>query len=410
MVAATTTAALSSLTPQQQKACNKFLYNNYVSSLTDFDQTLSRNDILFMERLTRGQNTNELWKMLRMDRQTASKSSTGTGFNSMHPTDAMLFGIEQETLVKKSKQTMLLIQTLIEKTLDTRIVETVLDCGMFFSKFGLNSASPDAYFVTREQRFVPLEIKCPHSYRDVTADEMRNAMNTRQERYRVPHTALSVNRTGPPLFRVSDKDPHYRQMQRQIYVLDAPFCVYFVKFKNSCVVRIVERDEKFVQKEAAVEQKVFDMYVQKHKNRILYKYQHRRDESFAGQNHLYTPEMVRQLTHAGLYYSYGNLLCAFCNSTYDSDLPHEIVLKRHTASCTQTLEFARMDYFDHSKRLQSLNSIIGENVPFELATDGVFYENNQLKTFCCNQTLAETNLTDWKHKPVCRYPSLLTSE
>ncbi|ADB84377.1 alkaline exonuclease [Apocheima cinerarium nucleopolyhedrovirus] len=400
---------MAELTREQEDILHKFIYTNYVKNLKNVWQHLTRKDILHIEKCTRGQSTNPLWNILRLDRRTASNSSTN--MCEVPPTAAMSYGITQETLLKENVELIESIVKCIEKTLKTRIVESVLDCGMFFTQLGLSAASPDAYFVTKENVFIPMEIKCPISYENISVEEMRNSLNTRKPRYRVKHTALSVNKTGPPLFVVEKTDPHYRQMQRQMYVLDSPICIYVVKFKNSYVASVVNRDEKFCKQEKQNEQKMFNIYVARNTiDKKLLDYD-KRLESFKNQIHMYKNEEVRMLVTAGLYYRYGELLCAFCKSIFDSDTACNTILQKHGYVCikdtsvTNMVTYKYTDYFDHSKRVKSLQNA---KANVEYAAQGLFYDigEKSFKTFCCGQD--NVHIIDHvKHSDSCSYIKLI---
>jgi Viral alkaline exonuclease len=402
---------MAELTREQENIRHKFIYTNYVKNLKSIWQHLSRKDILHIEKCTRGQSTNPLWNILRLDRRTASNSSTN--MCEVPPTAAMSYGIAQETLLKEEVELIKNIVKCIEKTLKTRIVESVLDCGMFFTQLGLCAASPDAYFVTKENVYVPMEIKCPISYENISVEEMRNSLNTRKQRYRVKHTALSVNKTGPPLFVVEKTDPHYRQMQRQMYVLNAPICIYVVKFKNSIVASVVTRDEKFCKKEKDNEQKMFNIYVARNtfEKKLLNSINRR--ESYKDQIHTFKNEEVTMLARAGLYYRYGDLLCVFCKNMYNTDTACDTILQRHGNVCSKdsTLSpiaampaYKYTNYFDHSERVKSLQNA---KASIMYADQGLFYDAHEknFKTFCCGQ--CNVYIDQVRHNNSCNYINLI---
>ncbi|AWW14487.1 alk-exo [Hyposidra talaca nucleopolyhedrovirus] len=396
------------LTDEQKKICENYLYSKYVARLgNETASGLNRDEIMRIERLTRGQHENPLWRTLRLDRQTASGSNNQ---RSLPENAAMSFGITNEKLVKENDVVMNSVREAIEHRLNTQVVESVLNCGMFLTPFGLNSASPDAYFVTLEGALVPLEIKCPLSYKETSVDEMRNSMNVRKQRYRVKHTALSVNRVGVPVFAVEKTDAHYRQMQRQMYVLDAPICVYLVKFKDSYVIQVVERDEQFVKQEGENEKKIFTGFVKRNKTRQIFLQAHNRRRSFFNQNHMYTEQQVAKLVERGFYYVYGKIECVYCCVKFDTEIECTVLLDSHSCNVKDDKEIittvAHPDYFDHSKRTASL---LDRHLNPQLADQGVFYNTSQssLVTFCCNVTIVDE--TSVKHDSNCNYINILNS-
>ncbi|QUJ09301.1 Alk-exo protein [Gynaephora ruoergensis nucleopolyhedrovirus] len=403
------------LSDEQRALCEKFMYNNYVCALKKSDQQLGREEILRVEKMTRGQSDNALWNLLRLDRLTASGCATN---RLLPPTRAMIFGIDNEKLVKKNKKLIRLIRECVEKKLGCKVIETVLDCGMFFTKLGLNAASPDAYMLLENGTFVPIEIKCPVSYENVTVDEMRNALNVRKNRYRVKHTAFSVNKSGPAVFLVEHSDPHYRQMQRQMYVLDAPVCAYVVKFNNSFVVNVVNRDEAFCAREKTAERKLFELFVARNNNISKLASLSARIKSFENQIHGLGGEDVKRLARAGFFYYFGKLRCFFCRNEFAaSTATDEIVTLHETCENSRCLlRFTKTDakhpeFYDHGKRLETLRAA-GRDVNLNLAEAGVFLCNDTKRflTFCCDQVVAIDGDIDQLalyHQPLCVYYKLL---
>ncbi|AKN80611.1 Alkaline exonuclease [Perigonia lusca single nucleopolyhedrovirus] len=404
------------LTPEQQKICDKFLYGNFVAQLTPTSKPLTREEILYVERLTRGQSNNALWNVLRLDRQTASGS---VNYAVVPPNAAMSYGLTQEQLIKENDTTLLELLRIqcVEKVLRSKVVDMVLECGLFLSPRGLYSASPDAYFVTANDLYVPLEIKCPMSYKDITVDEMRNSLGTRKDRYRVKHTALSVNRrkhttNDVAIFAVEKTDPHYRQMQRQMYVMNAPICVYLVKFKDSFVAQVVRRDETFFATENKTESKTMDMFINMNKRNNLYVHQYKRRESFHNKIHNFTKEQIEQLTLQGLYYNYGNILCAFCSKSFEGDTLYETLVQIHSAACSNDqinnrtdLNVVHVNYFDCQKRV---NTLVKIGAPIEYAKWGLFYDNvdKEFKTFCCD-IIVNDKCLDVRHADDCQYGKMV---
>ncbi|ADD73859.1 alkaline exonuclease [Lymantria xylina nucleopolyhedrovirus] len=398
----------SGWTPEKREILQKYTYNAYVSRVRS-TEGLSREEILHVERQTRGQSKNALWNALRLDRRTASGSSPDQ--HAPRQNAAMTFGLRQEEQLKLDETVVSELRDLVELTLSpARATTAVLDCGLFFSRRGLNSASPDAYFVMSTGGFVPVEIKCPFSYRDTTVEQMRSGLGARRARYRVKHTALSVNVRGPPLFAVEKTDPHYRQMQRQMYVLEAPMCVYLVKFKGSHVSVAVRRDEDFCRRENASEERLLTMYVARNLNRKrMGFYTHRLaslttgalgDPAFSR-----TPEQMRALAASGLYYDYGHLVCVSCNGKFETSAPLARLTLEHRCGAGGAHELASKKFSDHAQRLRSL---LKAAAPVELARQGVFCNAlGALETFCCKPERVCAVTLRVVHAPECAYARLL---
>ncbi|AKC91642.1 alk-exo [Lambdina fiscellaria nucleopolyhedrovirus] len=416
------------LNDKERLLCDRYLYSNYVNSLTENSELLKRSDIMELEKATRNQAKNALWNVLRLDRQTASSANVAT---LVPTTAAMSFGIAQEKIVKKNEQLINQIRQCVEKTMGERVAETVLECGMFLSRRGLNSASPDAYMrmATPDETLVPIEIKCPSSYANTTVDDVRNAMNTRKPRYRVKRTALSVNRSGQPIFVVEAKDPHYRQMQRQMYVLDSPLCVYVVRFKDSHVVMTVNRDVEFYNKENETERVLYETFVQRNKHDAVLVHQRRRIDTFSNKQHNLCKEDIARLTHDGFYYKFGVVVCAFCRISYEIDAADtgsrrvDTILREH-----RNLDVCRADkddrnkkiiqhkhpeYFQHKARVETLTKA---NLDPRLADRGVFYMEAsgddktacKLVTFCCDASTTDTKSTTvLMHAADCEYIKII---
>ncbi|ACI28749.1 agip47 [Agrotis ipsilon multiple nucleopolyhedrovirus] len=405
------------LTAAQQELFNKYSYTNYVNALSSTMFRLPIDEIMLVERATREQSNNPLWNMLRLDRQTASGSASAA--RSVPQSAAMSYGLCEEKLVKADRFLVDKIRDVIEKTIPCRVLDEILECGMFLSSLGLYSASPDAYFVAErltdgdnggDSILIPVEIKCPHTYRDTSVDEVRRGLGDRNARYRIKHTALSVNKRGSYLFAVEQTDAHYRQMQRQMYVLNAPLCVYVVRFANSYVVCTVRRDDTFFLKEQQAERKLFEMFVRKNQNRKRYKSREQRTKSLQDNNANITLEQAHALASTGLYYDFGVLQCIHCNKEFDADAPIQRIFERHEycgdTSIQQMSALYNSDFVNHRKRVESL-SAHRANVKF--ADQGVYHDGSGLKTFCCGvETGREVKTV--KHNDSCRYNLMLTSQ
>ncbi|UZE89712.1 ALK-EXO [Parapoynx stagnalis nucleopolyhedrovirus] len=410
------------LTPEQQYIFQNYKFENYIKNILLNDAQLNswrtrkiidpppltRETILAVELATRGQNKNKLWMELRLDRRTATASGKSSQCNNPTRSPALLHGNAQESKVK-SEHGLLFhrLGSIIEMNSPecVHVKDTILDCGMFLSEFGLHSASPDAYFKLSDGTWIPVEIKCPFNYRDTTVDQMRLSLGSRKPRYRVKHTALSVNKSGEPIFLMEEKDTHYRQIQRQMYVMKAPFGFYIVKFKNNLVVTTVYRNEKFYTNELNLESNAFVAFALQNANN--FKHVDKRLRSFEQQkcNHTYTPCQYNMLAQQGLYIEYGYLKCAHCDSVMDSREPFGSA-KNHSCDKFDPNTFVNSEYFDHSRRYNSLikNSVL-RNDAKSLAYHGWYFENNTIKTFCCGKCCDEENINLNKHvhKNDCHY-------
>nr|AYU75293.1 alk-exo alkaline exonuclease [Spodoptera littoralis nucleopolyhedrovirus] len=382
------------LNDKQKEIYAEFQYENYVTRLMNENATLSREKIFEIEYHTRGQSENPLWLLMRINRKTASMSGAHTLSSSVDVFNcgAMSYGLFQEEKVKDNKIVIQHIETLIENELKAKIVQTVLNCGMILSKYGLCSASPDSYFLLDNGQIVPLEIKCPITYRNVTVEEMRASLGVRKNRYRVKHTALSVNTKNVPVFCVEKTDPHYRQMQRQMYVMNAPMAVYLVKFKDSIVISTVKRDAQFCDKELRSEKYMFASYVTNNKNDDRLDHQYFRIESLKVCPSLPFDESVAaRLTRQGFYYSFGKLVCAFCAKRFDIDTDPDTVFAMHGdggGDCENNARNKKLMMKKHENYLSIATRMC--TLPTDkthLARLGVFCDaadSNRYKLFCCD--------------------------
>ncbi|QNV47865.1 alkaline exonuclease protein [Alphabaculovirus altersperidaniae] len=379
------------LTDAELRIFNKYSYNNYVKSLQSTSFRLSREDIKTVERFTRKQSANPLWNLLRLDRQTAS-GTNNTSSTSISQSAAMCYGLVEEKRLKSDKFLVDQIRNVIECTLGGTVVETVLECGMFLSEFGLFSASPDAYFLVKNvaadndnnggTMYVPIEIKCPHTYRNQNFIEVRNSLGIRNDRYRVKHTALSVNKMGDAMFAVEQTDPHYRQMQRQMYVMNSPMCVYVVKFDNSYVVLPVLRNQTFYLKEYQSEKMLFERFVQKNRTLLVYNTEYNRAKSLS--SYYSDRDTVKRLARNGIFCDFGRLKCINCDADFDLDAPIDVILSKNRycgdSGIEQMSKIFNKDYISHKHRVESL---LDHNKNAKLADDGVYYDGEALRTFCC---------------------------
>jgi Viral alkaline exonuclease len=397
---------MAQLTPVQREIFKKYNYETFTTKINDIHQRLTREDILEVEMATRNQSENLLWHRLRLDRQTASMNTRNCGAPS---TEAIKFGLSNEKVVKKEQELFKQICSCVSKHTNLRVKNQVLECGMFLSRIGLFSASPDAYLEMEDNSFVPIEIKCPHVYENVTTEDMRRTLGTKKERYRVKNTALSVNTSGSAYFVVEKKDPHYRQMQRQMYVMDALICVYVVKFKNSYVVSTVDRDNDFYLKELLAEKKLFVMFVKKNNARRLYEKRSARAASLECVNGL-TEKQRKILASSGIHYNFGKLTCIYCWKNFDLDMSFNNIVNKHTCSDNsddedEDISINNTVFSDHTKRAMSLADL---NLDVSMADQGVFVDpdNKNLKLFCCKGSATVSSI---KHDNECNYLKFIKS-
>ncbi|ANF29669.1 alk-exo [Catopsilia pomona nucleopolyhedrovirus] len=426
----------ASLNPEQTLLFKKYKFNNYVKNIrltqTQLNEwrtnktivdpkPLNDDEIMRIEKATRGQSNNDLWTLLRLDRTTASATSAANSrANNLFQKPALVFGNAQENLVKANNTLMFehMRAKIVEmcnnnggaqlQSID--IIETVPDCGMFFSKLGLHAASPDSYFKLSDGTYIPVEIKCPYNYRDTTVEQMRSTLGGNKSRYRVKHTALTVNKFGQPHFEVVTTDPHYRQMQRQMYTMNAPFCFYVVKFKHNLIVKTVRRDEAFCRKECETESKAYVAFAIENANVSRFQQIDQRVRSFKshGDNHNFNETQTVNLAHRGIYLDYGYLKCVYCTTfNMDSREPYNSVMARVHDQCTgvplKQDKFDNPSFFDHTKRYRSLlKSTQHRECAESIAYFGYYMdENNEIKTFCC--AVKSENPTKHNHKPDCAY-------
>ncbi|AHD25511.1 alkaline exonuclease [Choristoneura murinana nucleopolyhedrovirus] len=409
----------ASLTAEQRAVYDKYKFATYARSVTltrsQIDKwcekrviappPVSRDETLRVEAATRGQSKNALWNLLRLDRSTASRSSGGVALRS----SALAFGNAQETQVKVANAELFeRLGHLAAKRVGCAVAETVLDCGMFISALGLHSASPDAYFAMADGSWVPVEIKCPFNYRDTTVDQMRLELGKANRKYRVKHTALLVNKMGPPQFEVVKTHDHYRQMQRQMYVMrDAPVCFYVVRFKQNLVALAVPRDDEFCSKEAATEGAAFVAFAMENAGRAQFKRGERRRASFAlnAADHAYDAAQVDTLVRRGLYLLYGQLRCAHCDGfVLDGRAPFETAMAYNHEKCDglalQEHQFDNASFLDFDKRYTSLVNIQHDNAR-ALAVEGYYADSEgAVKTFCCG---VRGSASSRHHLPTCSY-------
>ncbi len=396
----TVSSIIDQLSAEQKVFFESFYYTNFIKNLNCIEQRISRDDILNIENMTRGQSENNLWNLLRLDRQTASNS--GVSCRIIPTTAAMTYGHTQEKELKTGTALINQLKSTIEKELNTSIIDTVLEAGMFISPIGLHSASPDAYFVTLENMFIPVEIKCPYMYRDV--DDVQKILKQNKPRYRVKGTAFSLNHNGPPVFAVEKSDPHYRQMQRQMYVMQAPICLYVVKFGNTTVTHVVHRDDAFCRQEQETETKILKMIVMKNKQKNLYKIEARRLDTFKNLE-TFTGEEKNMLASKGVYNDFGTLKCAFCDVVLDCDSPAEVIAQMHDTCATSKDNEPEINvmfpcYFVNNARACTLPA------QFQYLSDqGLFYDRSSAayKTFCCGLTLTSIADSKIKHRHNCEF-------
>lgn len=384
------------LTPRQLELSDKYCLENYVARLKPGHEN-TRQEIFALEEATRGQVNNTLWKLLRINRKTASKSvCTFVGEN-----EAMKFGVVHEELVKQNRIIMDSVCDALEDRLKMGIKERVLNCGLFLSKLGIFSASPDAYFVLDDDSLAVLEIKCPYTFRDESLNSIRAGFNNRA-RYRIPNTAFSVNKSGPLEVRVEKKNDHYRQMQSQLYVTGASVAVYLVMIGGVPEVHFVDRDPGIMQELRDRESRDFNSYLRENARMRHLAVELRRLDTFKNAN--LPLDTGERLARDGLYHWYGNIVCHFCKRKFEKEMGVDGILATHT-DCDKTgnvghVRIRHLNYINRSAREDSLirlNTYSYEEC-LTLAQTGHFHDTTDgtVKLFCCGGTAEHTPQCD-KH-------------
>ncbi|AXU41572.1 alkaline exonuclease [Alphabaculovirus altermyunipunctae] len=398
------------LSTEQREIFEKYSFRNYAGNLTGNEGPLCRDEILRVEKATRGQSDNPLWNMLRNDRNTASTGSHSfLECKTFHHTDGMIYGLVYEKIVKFCNNELIrLLKDFVCKTSKKQVIHTVLDSGLFLSVHGLHAASPDAYFMLDDGTFVPLEIKCPLTYKDVTIEQMRAGFKRRKQRYRVACTAFSVNHSGTPVFSVESKDPHYRQMQRQMYVMNSPFALYLVKFKYGFVIMPVWRDKSFCEQELSTEKAMYAKFAKVNAKSEWYNNQKCRMETFAKITSPLGDAVVEKLSRQGFYYRFGELICAFCNKRFDVNCNPDLVTIEH-GSCANSgdnLNLMRTVHKDFLK-FDIRQETLPRGTDPKLIKDGLFIDpaDGVSKLFCCGRKIVD--FTNIVHQKDCDYQNLL---
>lgn len=387
-----------SLTEEQNRLATKYCLQNYVSNLT-LDYRNSRQEIFELEKATRGQGENELWKLLRINRTTASNS--GHSFYGGE-NEAMRYGLDNEKLIKENTQLMNLVCARIEHKTKQKVVQRVLDCGLFINELGLYSASPDAYFVLENDALVVMEIKCPYKYRSETLMTIREKFNNRH-RYRVPYTAFSVNRHGDYLNVLVEKNnDHYRQMQSQMYVTNAIFAVYLVKIGQNHEIHFVERDNDHINKMRKKELADLKNYINQNNS---YKCMIKERSRYASFDHTVDEQMRQKLAKNGLYNKHGVITCYFCKSQFEINnaTDHDCGTKQDNVIYTPV---HNISYINEQDRVDNLFNSAQYSLEqaTALAKSNFYWDRDQLRLYCCGQTkLHAPNCTSQTklHVPNC---------
>ncbi|ACZ63593.1 ALK-EXO [Pieris rapae granulovirus Wuhan] len=381
------------MSDEQLGFAKKYMLQNYIKTLTESHRNTTE-EIMELEKATRGQAKNVLWKLLRINRTTAS--GTSGGFYG-ETTPAMKYGIDNEKLLKKNKIVMSIIREGVEKKLKKEIIEEVLDCGLFLSEIGLYSASPDAYFRLDNNDLVVLEIKCPYTYRNETLESIRLKMNSSRSRYRVPHTAFSVNRHDTLHVAVEKRNDHYRQMQAQLYVTGAVMAVYMVKFSDMPEIHFVPRDEKFIKELADRELIKLKMYANENKRSQIMVMEKERLKSFGGSGH--ADKIARLLAKNGMYCWCGNVICFFCKQQFEIiDKSIDIILEEHNKECNrqENISMVEVGHERYLNVFDRINNLLNTQKYSlieceELAKKGYFYNGSRLAFYCCGEQETHKN-------------------
>ncbi|ABQ52060.1 alkaline exonuclease [Spodoptera litura granulovirus] len=371
-------------TPEQYRLVLKYRYDLYITNLKRGHYN-TREEIFELEKATRGQSSNNLWRLLRINRTTASQS-TCSAFN--FETEAIMYGNRNENVVKQNELLMRHIGEEIEHCLGKSIKEYVANCGMFISKMGIHSASPDAYYMLDDDNIVVVEIKCPYTYREKTLTSIRNSFNTNKSRYRITNTAFSINRSGPPFVKVEEKNTHYRQMQAQMYVTGAVMAVYIVLIGQTPEVHFVERNASVIQELEAKEKKDYTNYIINNERCRMYVMEKNRRESFKDCE--LSKAAILKLSRSGFYYHFGKIICYFCRVQVELERGVDNALLQHAPDCNKEGDlrhaiFKYPRYFSDKIREQSLDRHVSDKQT--AAKNNLFCDGSKIALYCCGNVI-----------------------
>lgn len=209
---------------------------------------LSAEEANDLERNTVGQADNPLWMHERKKRLTASNFGTvcklrhyndkhETALGILHPSCAIralpgvVWGNQHEPVAKRE----------VEAVMNVKIK----DCGLFVdAKKPWLAASPDGLVGTD----TIVEIKCPHSARDMSP--LEGARGGLIQSVRVDNNALKL------------KDDHYNmyQVQGQLHITDRTKCIYVLWTPKGISTEVILKDDAFWRNE--METKLDDFYKQ----------------------------------------------------------------------------------------------------------------------------------------------------
>ncbi|AAQ21710.1 alk-exo [Cryptophlebia leucotreta granulovirus] len=383
--------AEGNMTDLQLEFAKKFSLQNYVKTLT-LEHRNSKEEILKLEESTRGQSDNLLWKLLRVNRDTASGCSSYCGNNN----PAMQYGIKQEKILKEDKLIIDTVKDRIEKKLKKKIIEEVLDCGLFLSTIGLCSASPDAYFILENGELVVLEIKCPYNYRNESFKSVIQQLGSKRKR--IAHTALKRVSHDPLIIHIEQRNNHYRQIQSQLYVTGAVMAVYLVKFSDKCDIHLVERNESYIKELADKERFRLNMIIKENNRNKKFTLEVHRLDSF--KNSGYDEEIVKQLAKNGLYCWCGNVICFFCGQHFEiNEKTIQQILNEHdnencdkgdNCSMTNVYNKRYLNIFDRINNLNESQTLSLSEIR-DLAKKGYYNDGNKFVLYCCGGEKLHSN-------------------
>lgn len=224
----------------------KFGFNNF-----QFDRKLENEEISNIEKYTRGQARNWLWKRMRDGRSTASNTSS---LNNVENIPAIAYGIRCERLF--SGNTALVKKLTILMYKETSCWQT--NCGIYISPHGYYGASPDG-IILDNNIITTVEIKSPKLLETKDLKQYANSLSMIKKRdcFCLPILALKYNSVTKQ-FSINKNHKHYKQMQKQMYCTGATSCLYIVLEEMAKTIRIfmVDRDEvlqkKFLDDEVTV--------------------------------------------------------------------------------------------------------------------------------------------------------------
>jgi hypothetical protein len=385
------------ITEYDNNLIQRFSLNNFIENTP----SLKPEERARIEQLTRGQFKNPFYKMIRLNRVTATSKSQKRSTPYMN--SAMKYGIESECRIKRELAVLKSIEQIFRREFKLTTIKWNINCGIFLSKLGLFAASPDGviegWFENRKIH-VSIEIKSPETLKDITLNDYARSLYKKKNQYSLSKIVALNYQYIQDKFTVITTHDHWRQMQFQMYCAETEWTFYIILSKHNSKIHVFQilRDEKCMSelrsKEIGNQKYMTTLKSERLKDCMQVKLcsEWFRRETFYN---LFETDIANRLAKYGLFRCVNQVRCRFCSFACDVNVIFENV-KNHKFCLSIETNVPHIDSVPQhiqSSYKSRLKTFENQNIPHTdlWAKQGFYYNsigNSQfIKCYCCQSKI-----------------------